>query len=197
MRSDTITLSLKCPFSPEKLRDMADKLTRAINTREEIEEEKKASNAAFKSRLEECEKEIVPLARAYAKSYEMADVLCDIRYNDPEPGKKTYYRMAPSEAVETHDMTWEEKQEEIQFNLPQDGAAPAESVTPPAADVIPGHSASELESLIGDVTPCSHPSVSNLHGTEWKCDACGEVLTEPPTIPPPNEPDKFEGTAGV
>jgi len=180
MRSDTITLSLKCPFSPEKLRDMADKLTRAINTREEIEEEKKASNAAFKSRLEEYEKEIVPLARAYAKSYEMADVLCDIRYNDPEPGKKTYYRMAPSEAVETHDMTWEEKQEEIQFNLPAD-AAP---------------SATDLDKLIPDTAVCAHPSVSNMDGSGWKCDACGEELSEPPTIPPPDKPEEF-GAAGV
>lgn len=191
MRSDTITLSLKCPFSAEKLREMADKLTRAINTREEIEEEKKASNAAFKSRLEECEKEIVPLARAYAKSYEMADVACDIRYNDPDPGKKTYYRMDTKEAVETHDMSWEEKQEEIQFNLPQTDPAP---------------SADDLDAIIGDTAVCAHPSVSNLDGSGWKCDACREMLADKPgerpldilgPEPPPTTKPKEAGDAAA
>jgi hypothetical protein len=50
MRRDTITRELRCPFTPETMAEMANKLAHGIADLQSIEEDKKVSNSAFKER---------------------------------------------------------------------------------------------------------------------------------------------------
>lgn len=117
MRPDTITLAIFEKYTPEEMRETADKLVQALTEKETAETEKKASDAVFKERINTHEAEAIALATRYTKGGEAAQIGCDIRYDVPEVGKKSYIRMDTGEAVEVHEMNWEEKQETIQFPL--------------------------------------------------------------------------------
>lgn len=117
MRLDTVTLSIEEKYTAEELSAIAKSLAIAIADRESITGEKKVSDAAFNERIKKCDGEITNLAKRYNKGHEVAQIGCDIRYDNPEAGKKSYFRMDTGELVETHDMSWEEKQETIQFPL--------------------------------------------------------------------------------
>ena len=117
MRPDTITLAIYEAFNPQEKTEIADQLAKAIADLETVKEEKKVSDAAFGERMKRHIAQINEFAKRYNKGGESAQIGCDIKYDDPEPGKKSYYRMDRNELVETHDMSWEEKQETIQFPL--------------------------------------------------------------------------------
>lgn len=149
MRPDTITLAIEEKYTPEEKAEIAEQLARAIAELETVSGEKKVSDAAFNERIKRCDTQITELAKRYNKGCEVAQIGCDIRYDDPEVGKKSYYRMDRNELVETHDMSWEEKQETLQFPLTNSKEAKP---------------------------PCEHLTVSSADGI-WKCDLCGETLT--------------------
>lgn len=132
MRDDTITLEIREEYTPEEMSESGKKLAGKLADIDSVANEKKAADALFNQRRTELEKEAETLYRQINKGYEMAQVGCDIRYNDPAPGQKSYYRLDTSAIVKTEDMTWEEKQEEIQFNL----NAPAEGQPQPSEDQV-------------------------------------------------------------
>jgi hypothetical protein len=117
MRPDSITLAIFEKYSPEELADTATKLVQALTDQETAETEKKTSDAVFKERIGKHAAEANELAHRYSKGGETAQIGCDIRYDTPEVGKKSYIRMDTGETVEVHEMNWEEKQETIQFPL--------------------------------------------------------------------------------
>jgi len=148
MRPDTITLAIEEKYSTEEKADIAQKLAAAIAEQETIAGEKKVSDAAFNERLKRCDGQITTLAKQYNKGCESAQIGCDIRYDNPEVGKKSYFRMDTGELVETHDMSWEEKQETIQFPLGE--AKAAESTDPaPAPAETPSPLPDDLEKAMG------------------------------------------------
>ena len=117
MRPDSITLAIFEKYSPEELVTTAQNLVQALADKETAETEKKVSDAVFKERINKHEAEATEHAKRYSKGGETAQIGCDIRYDTPELGKKSYIRMDRNEVVETHDMTWEERQETLQFPL--------------------------------------------------------------------------------
>jgi len=117
MRPDTITLAIEEKYSAEEKAALAEKLAAAIAELETITGEKKVSDAAFNERIKRCDGQITTLAKQYNKGCETAQIGCDIRYDNPVVGKKSYYRMDNAELVQTLDMNWEERQETIQFPL--------------------------------------------------------------------------------
>lgn len=117
MRADTITLGVEEKYSAEERAEIANNLAAAVAEAEAVSGEKKASDAAFNGRIKAAEEKVSALARQYNKGCEVAQVGCDIRYDVPEVGKKSYIRMDTGETAEVHDMSWEEKQETIQFPL--------------------------------------------------------------------------------
>jgi len=128
MREDTCTCEIKEVFTPEEFAEIGNKLCGKLADLETVASEKKAADATFNERKKVLESEIETLYRQYNKGYEMAQIGCDIRYNDPTPGQKSIYHMDTAQHVETLEMTWEEKQEELQWNL---------STTPdPTADAV-------------------------------------------------------------
>lgn len=135
MRADTITLAVFEKYEAEELATIAKELSGAIADVETIAGEKKASDAVFNGRIKECEEKISDLAKRYNKGGETAQIGCDIRYDNPEPGKKSYYRMDRAELVETHDMSWDEKQETIQFPLATAPEPTAEQLANPLGEI--------------------------------------------------------------
>lgn len=117
MRPDSITLAIFEKYNPEEKTKIADQLAQAQADMETVETEKKASDSAFNDRIKQHATSVSTLAKQYNKGGETAQIGCDIRYDNPEPGKKSYFRMDRAELVETHDMSWDEKQETIQFPL--------------------------------------------------------------------------------
>lgn len=117
MRPDTITLAIFEKYAPEEKADIAEKMAAAQTDLEAVEVEKKVSDAAFNERIKKLSADVSTLAKSYNKGGETAQIGCDIRYDNPEIGKKSYFRMDSGELVSTHDMSWEEKQETIQFPL--------------------------------------------------------------------------------
>jgi hypothetical protein len=117
MREDTVTRQIKEEFASAELVEMGKKLAGKMADLETVASDKKAADATFNERKQVLASEAETLYRQINKGYEMAQIGCDIRYNDPAPGQKSFYRMDTSAHVETVEMTWEEKQEEIQFNL--------------------------------------------------------------------------------
>jgi hypothetical protein len=126
MREETITLSIEEKFTLEEKADIAEKLAIAVADLDAIIGEKKVSDAAFNERIKRSDEMITNLAKRYNKGYETAQIGCDIKYDDPAPGKKSYYRMDRAELVSVHDMTWEERQETLQFPLTASPEQPEE-----------------------------------------------------------------------
>jgi hypothetical protein len=144
MREESITLSIFEKYTPEELATTAQQMAQAISDLEGVETEKKVSDAAFNERIKKLSADVATHAKRYNKGGETAQIGCDIRYDHPEPGKKSYFRMDRNELVETHDMTWEEKQETLQFPLAE-SSAPEPSIS----DL----SAANLEKLAEEPAP--------------------------------------------
>jgi|SRR5579862_19611 len=157
MRQDTITLSIEEKFTPEQKTEIADQMASAVAEIETIASEKKVSDAAFKERSQRFEKQLSDLAHRYNKGCEVAQIGCDIRYDHPEPGKKSYVRMDTGELVETHDMSWEEKQETIQFPLTAnpDNPTQAQPTDEQVSDALKSVS-SEITHLCTKTPGCIH-----------------------------------------
>lgn len=117
MRADTITLAIFEKYQPTEKTEIADKLAQAQADMETVELEKKVSDSAFNDRIKQFSASVSSLAKQYNKGGETAQIGCDIRYDHPGPGQKSYFRMDRAELVETHDMSWDEKQETLQFPL--------------------------------------------------------------------------------
>lgn len=164
MRPDTVNRSIQCSYTPEEKAEIAKSMAASQADMEAAESEKKVSDAAYNERIKKHSADISNLAKKYNKGYEMKELSCDIRYDDPATGQKTFYRMDTKEAVETLEMSWEEKQEELQFNLPADGAP---DTTPAPGD--------DLEKATGlESGETGEPPI------DWK-------LPENPTTQPPED----------
>jgi len=117
MRTDSITLTIFEKYSLSEMAEVASSMAIAQSQMEDVETEKKVSDAAFNERIKKLSADVSSLAKRYNKGGEQAQIGCDIRYDHPEPGQKSYFRMDRNELVETHDMSWDEKQETLQFPL--------------------------------------------------------------------------------
>lgn len=176
MRADTITLAIEERYTPEEKADIASKLAIAIADQETISTEKKLSDAAFNERLKKGDAEITNLAKLYNKGYEVAQIGCDIRYDHPEPGQKSYVRMDTGEVVQTIDMSWEEKQETIQF--PLTASPDAATLAQPTDEQVNAALDATLAAGGEEVTRlCSHP------GCTLFADHDGDHLIPPPEPP--------------
>ena len=118
MRPDTIAKEITTPWSDKDKLEMGDSRATMLEQLDNLKTEAKASAKGYSDQKEKLEADIAATGRKYKKGYAIETVSCDIRYNDPEPGKKSLYRMDTAAHVETLDMTWEEKQDEITIQHP-------------------------------------------------------------------------------
>jgi hypothetical protein len=191
MRPDTITLGIEEKYTPEKFADIASRMAAAIAEVEAITGEKKVSDAAFNERIKKAENTTLTLARQYNKGCEVAQIGCDIRYDCPEPGKKSYIRMDNGETVEVHDMNWEEKQETIQFPLAASPDTP--TLAQPTDDQV-SEALGKLEEARVRCPRCKAAKISTVDNL-YLCFNCSfqtanedELLIDLPNQPPSQDP---------
>lgn len=177
MRADTITLSIEEKFTAEEKAEIAEQLARAVAELETICAEKKVSDASYNERIKRADAQITEHAKRYNKGCEKAQIGCDIRYDVPEPGKKSYVRMDTAEVVEVHDMTWDEKQDTIQFPLTASPEAPTQAQ--PTDEQVDA----AIESIGEDVTRLCSKTPGCIHFADHD-GPCEMRQIEPPTASP-------------
>jgi hypothetical protein len=84
------------------------------------ENEKKVAVAQAKAKCERIASQIKELQGHINAGYEYRSVVCEIRYDTPEPGTKTTVRLDTGEVVERAEMTLGERQ--IELPIEQGGA---------------------------------------------------------------------------
>jgi hypothetical protein len=199
MREDTIIREIKEEYTPEEVSAMGKKLAGKMADMEAVQSEKSAADASFNERKKVLQSEAETLYRQINKGYEMAQIGCDIRYNDPSPGQKSYYRMDTSAHVETVNMSWEEKQEELQFNLNAPAAAegqpqPTEDQVNEALGKMASEPEPEPEPEPGEPYSREDEIADNDGRTSPESDAPRrrgrkKKDTPPPEVPPPDPPE--------
>jgi hypothetical protein len=177
VRPDSIIREIREEYTVEELAERAKNLTAKLADLETVASEKKAADATFNERKKVLESEIETIYRQYNKGYEMAQIGCDIRYNDPTPGQKSHYRLDTAALVETMEMSWEEKQDEIQFGmLPLGGEPPAPE--PTAADL------SQTLAGLGEAHATEEVTrICSREGCTLFADHDGDHLIPPPEPP--------------
>lgn len=103
MESPEIRL-LKCPIPQEELLTLGEKLASQIKVIAAIKEDRKASNADFRSRIDEISSEIAALAEKVDTGMGDRNVECVWTNNVPEAGMKSLSRTDTGEIVETKPM---------------------------------------------------------------------------------------------
>jgi hypothetical protein len=178
MREETITLAIFEKYPPDELAETAQKLVQAMADQETAETEKKLSDAVFNERIKKHGADAAMFAKQYGKGGESAQIGCDIRYDHPEPGKKSYFQMDRNELVETHDMSWEEKQETLQF--PLTASADSETIAQPTDEQVNG----ALDKLAEETTRLCTKTPGCIHFADHE-GPCDSLPTEPPCQEPP------------
>jgi hypothetical protein len=119
------TLYLRRPFTEEQRLKMGDELAQAHNRVASIKEEEDVVKAQFKERKTAVEQSIGTLSRNIANGFEMANVVCELRYDTPNVGEVTY--VSEGERIEkVRPMTMDERQ--MEFDL--EGNGPTEVIPP-------------------------------------------------------------------
>ena len=110
----------KVTLTEDEIQQAAETLATKTQELDEIELEKKASNAAFKERMERVSGEIRTAGRLYRDKFDMRDVECEI-IKDFDSGQVRYIRTDTFETAKTEVMTHAERQRHIDEVLQQEG----------------------------------------------------------------------------
>lgn len=83
---------LRYDFKAVEKDQLSDLLANKVQEKESIEMSKKSANAVYKSQIDTVSQEINELATKVSNNYEYRDVACEVIYNQPRRGMKTYIR---------------------------------------------------------------------------------------------------------
>lgn len=109
----------KVALTEDEIQQAADTLATKTQELDEIELEEKASNAAFKERMERVSGEIRTAGRLYRDKFDMRDIECEV-IKDYNFGEVRYIRTDTFETVKREAMTHAERQRHIDEILQQE-----------------------------------------------------------------------------
>lgn len=112
----TEKISVKYVFSQEEIGEKGIQLGRLHQNVEQIKDEIKEIVSLKKSQMEQSNASINELSRHVTNGYTFVDEVCNVKLMDPEPGKKSYYKMDGT-FVETRSMMPMDFQAKMQFDL--------------------------------------------------------------------------------
>ena len=112
MRPQKVTKHLKYEFSEDEIKDMSYELARETRELRALNESKKEVMADFTGKIKAKEGSIDRTSEHIANGYEYRMVQCEVEYDDPEPGMKSFTRVDTGEVWE-EPMTDLEKQGEL------------------------------------------------------------------------------------
>ena len=125
-----ITEYLRYDFTRMELVERAQELARSLQEIQRLEDNLASVKKNIQSQVAEQEAKRNRLSNCVAAGYEMRDVPCEVRFNDPESKKKTVVRLDSLEIVQVLPMDGYECQEELDFEERQE-AESAVPVPPP------------------------------------------------------------------
>ena len=109
---------LECLFTEIELKTLSNELACKIIEKTELENKKKSALSDFTGQLNDMKAEINLLANKINTGKEYRNVNCIITMNSPSTGLKTAQRLDTKENIWTNEMTAEELQAEIPFDIP-------------------------------------------------------------------------------
>jgi hypothetical protein len=109
----TTTEYLKYTFSDDELKEKAAQLAMECKEEREIEDEKKQAMSLFKSKLDSHAANIAKLASYINNGYEYRYIECEIMFDFPLAGRKTFFRKDTGKIAKEEDMTETEMQCEL------------------------------------------------------------------------------------
>jgi len=115
MNNRTIKLDLRHTFSDKEINTLGRELGATLQRVEKLEEEKAELSADFTAKIKREKLDLHDTSRKIQNGYELREIECQIRYNEPEVGKKTTIRTDTVKTVRVEAMTEAEKQEELKL----------------------------------------------------------------------------------
>ena len=109
---------LECLFTEIELKTLSNELACKIIEKTELENKKKSAISDFTGKINDMKAEINLLANKINTGKEYRNVNCIITMNSPSTGLKTAQRLDTKENIWTNEMTAEELQAEIPFDIP-------------------------------------------------------------------------------
>ena len=109
---------LECLFTEIELKTLSNELACKIIEKTELETKKKSALSDFTGKINDMKAEINLLANKINTGKEYRNVNCIITMNSPSTGLKTAQRLDTKENIWTNEMTAEELQAEIPFDIP-------------------------------------------------------------------------------
>ena len=104
---------LRYNFTDAEYLDHARKLGRLNEELARAEERKKSVSAELASMVKTLEDQVSAQSRLVSNGYEYRDIDCEVRFDDPERGKKRVVRLDTGEVVREAFMTGNELQETL------------------------------------------------------------------------------------
>ncbi len=110
-----IEIHLRCDFSEKQLLELARKSADLQNDLEQAEETKKNITSQLKGKVDAISAQIGETAAKIRSGYEIKPVVCELRYNEPEPGLKRTVRLDTYQEVNVEPMTVREREEQLEL----------------------------------------------------------------------------------
>ena len=106
---------LDCKLTVEELNEKGERLASLNQDAASLEGEAKTKASEFKAKINSCTAEITTLALIISKKSERRNVKCEIKFNTPIDGQKTFIRLDTGEIIRTCLMSDTEKRD-IEIN---------------------------------------------------------------------------------
>jgi len=151
-RITTEVLNLRHTFTTEERLALGDELAACRQNETEIAEEMKSSAAGFAERKAKLAATVGSLSRKISDGFDMQNVSCSLKYDDPNVGEVTYYD-PEGKAVKTRAMTINERQLDLPLEQPKTQDEVDESIAKSAANVegfFPDKAEGEAEEPVGE-----------------------------------------------
>ena len=108
-RIEETTRMLDCVLTPKESSDVGKALAATNQRKSRLEAEKKSNASEFKAEIDKCDAQIENLSLKSVTGIESRNIDCELRYNSPECGLKSVYRLDNEECIETHSMSVPER----------------------------------------------------------------------------------------
>lgn len=102
--------SLRYHFTREESFEIARRLAERTNEIATLEDEKSRATKDYTARIKTVENDVALLSQRVREGYEFRDIDVEVKFDTPEPGKKTIIRLDTKEVVEVCAMNSEERQ---------------------------------------------------------------------------------------
>ena len=119
LRTAKVTEYLRYDFTDAEFMEHAKTLGRLNQELARSEDRKKSTTAELAADVKRHQDAVSAASQLVSNGYEYRDIECEVRFHEPEKGKKTIVRLDSGETVRVAFMTGQEMQEAFEFEPEQ------------------------------------------------------------------------------